>query len=600
MSLFTLNKELALLARVIDTDHPTRPAIELPHSKPSMEPQQSAVPLPRCTPEEAGVSSDAVRNYLSEIFGNSRINTHMAVIAKDGKIIAEASSGMFDLNAPRYLFSASKSFVSIAIGMLVTDGKLSVKEQLTDIFPEKIASLSRITHRSLTVEHLLSMTSGSLFNEATSMTETEWLKEFFTAPLAGEPGKTFNYNSMNTYILAAVVVKKSGMTLSDFLRERLFVPLGISNFYWETSPEKIEKGGWGLYLRPEDIVKCGIMMLNGGIYDGKRILGSDYIKAATSKQADTPRSCGDYDYGWQFWVKRNGDSFLFNGMMGQNMVMFPKSGIVAAGFSGNTDMFQTSDFFPITEKYFSRPFPEKVEANSAAYLNLSEFISGLPLKTGLVPKEETVYPGKLARFLHIRGRRVVTCNLPPEAERISGRIYSADKPENPAGFFPISMQIVENSYSKGLASVRFETDGDRFLIYYIENGAAYKIPAGFYSPEETELNINGDIFRIRTAAQIETDLRGRIILRTRTDFIELPVTRYLDFLITEDTVTVRHDETPDCGLVFSIVKSQIDQMNNPLLNGIAGLADQASLMNTCKRIYMPEITLRKNDNTAEI
>ena len=166
-------------------------------------------------------------------------------------------------------------------------------------------------------------------------------------------------------------------------------------------------------------------------------------------------------------------------------------------------------------------------------------------------------------------------------------------------FFHISMQIVENSYSKGLSSVSFETDGDGFLIDYTENGAAYKIPAGFYKPEETELNINGDMFRIRTAAQIETDLRGRIILRTRTDFIELPVTRYLDFIITEDTVTVRHDETPDCGLVFSIVKSQIDQMNNPLLNGIAGLADPASLMNTCKRIYMPEITLRRSNDTAD-
>ena len=106
---------------------------------------------------------------------------------------------------------------------------------------------------------------------------------------------------MNTYILSAIVRAAAKMSLSDFLRQRLFLPLGIHDWFWEKSPDGIEKGGWGLYIRPEDMGKIGTMLLDGGLYNGKRILSSRYINAALLPKMTAPTSYGDFNYGYQIW-----------------------------------------------------------------------------------------------------------------------------------------------------------------------------------------------------------------------------------------------------------------------------------------------------------
>lgn len=145
----------------------------------------------------------------------------------------------------------------MAIGLLIDEGKLSLDENIYNIFPGKVNPLFKIFRPEITVRHLLTMTSGVTFNESGIVSGNDWLESYLNAPVTGKPGTEFQYNSLNTYVLSAIVSAKTEMTLEEYLRPRLFEPLGITRYLWETCPKGITKGGWGLFICPEDMAKLG-------------------------------------------------------------------------------------------------------------------------------------------------------------------------------------------------------------------------------------------------------------------------------------------------------------------------------------------------------
>src|SRR5699024_4911566 len=142
--------------------------------------------------------------------------------------------------------------------------------------------------RSLTVRHLLTMTSGVDFDEVGAVTEEDWVKCYFESGVRFEPGAEFAYNSMNSYLLSAIVRERTGQGLSQVLRPRVFVPLGFGRVHWETCPRGIEKGGWGLYLCPEDMAKIGQLLLQKGRWNGRQLVSEEFLREMTRKQVDTP------------------------------------------------------------------------------------------------------------------------------------------------------------------------------------------------------------------------------------------------------------------------------------------------------------------------
>ena len=164
------------------------------------------------------------------------------------------------------------------------------------------------------------MRAGVIFGEAEALSEQDWVRAFLNSSLKGEPGTEFYYNSLNTYMLSAIVLRKTGKKLTDFLQERLFGPMGITDILWETCPSGIEKGGWGLYIRPEDIAKLGQLVMDEGMWHGQQLISAEYIRTATAAHASPPPELGDFDYGYQIWVGRKTPAFLFNGMLGQNVL----------------------------------------------------------------------------------------------------------------------------------------------------------------------------------------------------------------------------------------------------------------------------------------
>lgn len=310
------------------------------------------------SPEEEGVSSRHLKKFLEELAAGRDLYMQDVMVLRHGKVLCEAAFGGQDLRCPKYTFSACKSVTSLAIGLLVDDGLLSLDEKVVDIFDDIAPQATKRRLKNLSVEHLLTMRSSVVFSEPEALTEEDWPRRFLGSAQKGEPGAEFAYNSLNTYMLSAIIRRKTGRGMTELLQERLFEPMGITDTLWEKCPQGIEKGGWGLYIRPEDMAKLGQLVLNGGQWQGRQLISRAYLDAAVTAHAFPPHTIGDYDYGYQIWVGRHERSFLFNGMLGQNVLGYPDSGILVVTNAGADTDFQESRYFEIVSRYFGGSFPD--------------------------------------------------------------------------------------------------------------------------------------------------------------------------------------------------------------------------------------------------
>ena len=208
--------------------------------------------LPRQTPERVGISSAVIASIISDLEAEPRAELHSMIIVKDGFVIAECARKGYSARLAHLSHSMSKTVTGMLIGMLIDDGKLSIEDTLEKFFPEY--DIQPETAK-ITIENLLIMSSGIAFSEIGAVTDSRWTETFLGSEPAFVQGEKFAYNSMNSYMLMVIAHKiiseNYGVTVKEFLTERLFAPLGISDFLWEIGPEEIEKGGWGLYLSAE-------------------------------------------------------------------------------------------------------------------------------------------------------------------------------------------------------------------------------------------------------------------------------------------------------------------------------------------------------------
>ena len=241
----------------------------------------------------------------------------------------------------------------MAIGLLVEEGKLSLDENIYDIFQKKLNTFNKIFRPKVTVENLLTMTSGVTFNESGIVSGNDWLTSYLNSSITGTPGKNFQYNSLNTYILSAIVTERTGQSLTEYLEPRLFVPLGITRYFWETCPKGITKGGWGLFLCTEDMAKLGQLYLQKGKWNGQQIIRNSGLKSPppSIRKALKVLSAMATSCGW-----KPPGSFEFNGMLGQNVIVYPDMNMVVVTNAGNNELFQNCVMLNIIRKHFPRNF----------------------------------------------------------------------------------------------------------------------------------------------------------------------------------------------------------------------------------------------------
>ena len=571
MNLSTASRTFQLLSRIFDIRTPTEPFLPPAGEKGPLPLREAQQPLPRATPESQGISSRHIQRFLEELDRDGELYPQDVLVLRNGHVLCQAAWGGQDLRAVKYTFSACKSVVSLAVGLLADDGNLSLDEQVADIFDGEGSLKRRL--RGMTVEDLLTMRSGALFTEAEALTETDWVRRFLSAGPKGEPGTEFAYNSLNTYMLSAIVRRVTGKSLSDFLRERLFTPMGITDFHWETCPRGIEKGGWGLYIKPEDLAKLGQLVMDGGLWQGERLLSRDYIAAATTAHAKTPEEIGDFDYGYQIWVGRREDTFLFNGMLGQNVLGFRDNGILVVSHAGANTDFQESRYFEIVSRYFGGQFPAELPADEKARAGLAETVRSLSAYS----REPEAMDGRAQSFLN--------------------RSFRAQEgPAAPAGLLPLALQALYNCYSAGFDSVAVSVKGGSPELIYRERDALYRLPVGLGRPEVTELSFRGNVFRVAALGRFTHDEEERPVFYIRLDFLETPCVRIVKLVLDGDRLLLRQTETPGVPYVTGkLCQAAQSPLYRPLLMVAAGSAEEDFLRYKTLQILSPEIVCRDGE-----
>ncbi|PQO26350.1 6-aminohexanoate hydrolase [Blastopirellula marina] len=333
--------------------------------------------LPRATPESQGVSSKAILDYIET--ANREVNSmHSFMLVRHGKVVAEAWWEPESADKPHILWSLSKSFTSTAVGFAVTEGKLSIDDPVLKFFPMDAPEKPSDNLRAMRVRDLLTMNAGHQ-DELNWREQSDWAKAFLAHPVPHKPGTHFRYNTPATYMLSAIVQKVTGQTVLDYLTPRLFDPLGIETPVWETSPQGISIGGYGLYLRTEDIANFGQLYLQKGKWNGKQLIPLSWIEMATSKQVSNgsnPDSDWDQGYGFQFWRCRHG-AFRGDGKDGQFCIVLPEQDAVVAitAHTGNMQAELNVVWDKLLPAFQDSPLPEDPTAGEALEATIAKLKS---------------------------------------------------------------------------------------------------------------------------------------------------------------------------------------------------------------------------------
>ncbi|SIO62550.1 CubicO group peptidase, beta-lactamase class C family [Singulisphaera sp. GP187] len=306
--------------------------------------------LPRSTPESQGVSSPGILAFVTK--ADQTIDAmHSVMVVRHGHVVAEGWWAPYDAAARHSLYSLSKSFTSTAVGLAVAEGKLSVDDRVLSFFPDDAPAAPSDHLKAMRISDLLRMSTGHQAEpnlgpllpqrKASSPgNESPWTKTFLAQPVPNKPGTHFMYNTPATYMLSAIVQKTMGITVLDYLKPRLFDPLGIEDPTWGTSPQGVSLGGYGLSVRTEDLAKFGQLYLQKGKWQGTQLVPAAWIEAATARQTSNgsnPSSDWEQGYGYQFWRCRHG-AFRGDGAFGQYCLVLPEQDAVIAITSSVKDM----------------------------------------------------------------------------------------------------------------------------------------------------------------------------------------------------------------------------------------------------------------------
>ncbi|MFJ3405586.1 serine hydrolase domain-containing protein [Promicromonospora sp. NPDC090134] len=274
------------------------------------------------------VVADDLIAGLARRAGALDVALHTVQVSVRGETVAHAVSGPLDLDTPQRMYSVSKTFTSLAIGMLADDGALSLDDPVADHFTELAPVHPWLA--ATTVRNVLAM-RGPHRATTYQLGADVWLESYFRVPPTHPPGTVFTYDTSGSYVLAALVERLAGTSLTDYLRPRLLDPLGMSpGLRFLTGPEGIGHGGSGLICTPRDLLRLAHLLLDDGVHDGVRLLPADYLRSATSRQADTSlqteAAALRNGYGYQLWLPRRG-SWLLLGMGGQIVYGDPVRGL---------------------------------------------------------------------------------------------------------------------------------------------------------------------------------------------------------------------------------------------------------------------------------
>ena len=547
-------------------------------------------PFPRATPESQGISSDLLRDLLQDLKNSNYTDMHHFMALRNGKVICEANFAPYRSRIWHVTHSMCKSITGMAIGLLVEEGKLSLDENIYDIFQKKLNPFTKIFRPVITVEHLLTMTSGVTFNESGIVSGNDWLDGYLNSSVTGTPGQNFQYNSLNTYVLSAIVTERTGQTLTEYLEPRLFAPLGITRYFWETCPKGITKGGWGLFLCTEDMAKLGQLYLQKGKWNGQQIIPEFWVEVSTAKHKATQD--GTFGYGYQIWMEERPGSFEFNGMLGQNVVVYPDMNMVLVTNAGNNELFQDCVMLNILRKHFPRKFhpADVLPENPCAQALLTRLTSQLENGTYHAPALPALRKGGwkkssagLRRSTSVRPnnwnyvKEVPAPSPHTLTAQLNGKIFEL-YPQS-IGLFPLFIQVFHNNMTEGVQKISFSLEKNAFAVSFLEAGEWHELPVGLGTAKESWLTLHEESYLVAASGEFTTDENGTSVLKLEITFLEECVRRKIHiFFLPEDQIQIRWYETPGKGMIMEGLESITEEISKNFLYGAFKGAGGLSLL----------------------
>jgi len=541
--------------------------------------------LERKSPESQGISSGKIVELLNELSCTPKCEMHKIMIIRNGYVIGECAYTPYDMDMWHVTHSMCKSITGMAIGFLISENKLNINDKISTFFSDQKSLFSFFKQTDVTVQNLLTMTSGIDYNETGAISGNDWVKRFLDSGSKFLPGTQFDYNSMNSYMLSAIVTSITGETMFDYLKPRLFEPLGIKRIFWEVCPQNITKGGWGLFMRMEDMAKLGQLYLNNGVWEGKQILPAEWVTESTKPRVATQKAGTPY-YGYQLWLSdsRNG-AYTFNGMLGQNVFCFPDVNMIICTNAGNSDIFQAGCM------------------NDAIGRFMHDIIVSDTSLTGATGDRELMllkatckhYSGRTANFPAITNggwkKGIASFNkgtsprknkaLINRPYRNKSEIYNDDKSRMSSrkkalilnaladkrydldtaniGIFPLLMQVFHNNFTDGIKTIGFrKTLNGLFFMDLYEGDQVYSLLCNFDNrKEKSRVNVHGEVYDVCVSSVCKTDEYDRLVLRNDIYFLEEATSRiiniYFDDYNNPEEIEVQFDENPGKELIVSCI-----------------------------------------------
>ena len=510
-------------------------------------PQKTGINMPekpffsRSTPERHGISSKRIYNMLCELENEPMANIHTIMVLCGGEVISECSADGYSSDARHISHSMAKTVCGMLIGTLIDEGSLSLDNRVVDFFPEIEYRAKKFP--SVTVGHLLSMTSGVDFAEAGVVTDNKWTETFFASSIRFAPGSRFAYNSMNSYILARIAERVSGRSFGELVEKRIFLPLEINNYLWEKGPEGTEKGGWGLYLSAESWAKLGFMIASGGVFRGRRILSDEWVKHLSEMKASAVEWDKNFDYAYHAWVLRGGNEILFNGMLGQNVWICPNNDIIVVMLAGNNEIFGASPALQIVRKHLGGRICDRLSRRDIILLREKESTFYYNRKW-VRPKERA--KGLLYRLGIKPGQDVAN-----GWKDILGRYEFSD---NSVGMMPLIVRVMQNNLRSSLKEMRFRIDDNQLYLDYREGGDVYSLKIGLYGYESNILFVRGEPYIVKAMGEAVVLQNGEVEYRIQLIPNETASVRRLVIQKKSDRIVLTLSELPNNRMVENLLE----------------------------------------------
>lgn len=407
--------------------------------------------LRRTRPAEGSALVAAVNDLLDAI-AEAGLEMHSFMLYQHGSVVAEGWWKPYRPDRVHMMHSAAKSFTASGIGIAVDEGRLSLDDRVTSFFPDRLPERVSGHLEAMTVRHLLTMSTGhetGISGGEWRYIRSSWIEEFFKEPVAEAPGERFTYSSASSYILSAILQKATGQRMHEYMETRFFQPLGIRGVRWDVGPDDVNTGGNGLSCTTADLLKLGILHLNGGEWNGKRVLSSHWVREATRPHlknivrgafsgkryftetggvnARSPAAIRT-GYGLHWWIDPHG-AFSARGLFGQYCFVFPQQDAVLATTAG---------------------------------LPLADARLGDLIWTRL-------FPGLCSE------------SLGADVGGLEARVAALELPRDPAGVSPplqLPREFVAEPNEDGIERLRFALSGDRVVFTLIDASGEHSIAAG--------------------------------------------------------------------------------------------------------------------------